>query len=538
MLRIFASNRWTLAAMAAMALVVSGCTSFGDYVHNGFKVGPNYSPPAGPVAGHWIESGKHPLLDQSEDLSRWWCVFADPTLNHLIAHSYRQNLTVKAAGDRIKEAQAQLGVARGGLFPQTQDITGGYSHSQSSTAGIPVLGTPVADHWAVSANLAWQLDFWGYYRRAIEAAGANLDASVAGYDQAVITMLAAVASDYVEIRTDQRRIAVLEENVKLEKEILRVVKDRFDNGRASELDFEQAATTVESVAAQIPPVREDLRQTNARLCVLLGIPPEDLVRCLGEAAIPTAPPEVAIGIPCRLLARRPDVRQAERLAAAQSAAIGMAIAAAYPMVTINGTFGWSSNELKTLFTPPGFQGSIGPSFQWNVLNYGVIINKDRFQQATFNELVATYQNTVLQAQADVETGLAAFLESQEQTKILQRSVTDAQKAVNVAWNQYQAGRTDMTTVATVALTLVQQQILLAQAQGNIALGLIQTYLGLGGGWEIRCQPQDNGPLGPLVAPPTSPKPATAAPENEIIPKETVPAPSPAADDSVDVDRKS
>jgi outer membrane protein TolC len=149
--------------------------------------------------------------------------------------------------------------------------------------------------------------------------------------------------------------------------------------------------------------------------------------------------------------------------------------------------------------------------------------------------VATYQATVLQAQADVETGLAAFLESQEQTKILQRSVTDAQKAVDVAWNQYQAGRTDMTTVATVALTLVQQQSLLAIAQGNIALGLITTYLGLGGGWEIRCQPQDNGPLGPLVPPPATVKPATELPENEVIPKETVPTPSPAADDSADSD---
>ncbi len=312
------------------------------------------------------------------------------------------------------------------------------------------------DRWSVSANLAWQLDFWGQFRRAIEAAGANLDAQVAGYDEAVITLLAAVASNYVEIRTDQKRIAVLDENVKLEKEVLRVVKNRFENGRASELDYEQAATTMESVAAQIPPVREDLRQTNARLCVLLGIPPEDLVRCLGAGPIPSAPSEVAIGIPCQLLTRRPNVRQAERLAAQQSAEIGVAISAAYPLVSISGNFGWQSNELKTLFTPAGFNGSIGPSFQWNILNYGRILNNDRAQQASFQALVAAYQQTVLQAQADVETGLAAFLESQEQTKILQRSVTDAQKAVNVAWNQYQAGRTDMTTVATVALTLVQQ----------------------------------------------------------------------------------
>jgi NodT family efflux transporter outer membrane factor (OMF) lipoprotein len=531
MFRIFASKRWMPAAVAAMALAVSGCTSFDEYINNGFKVGPNYSPPPGPVAGHWIESGKHPLLDQSQDLSRWWCVFADPTLNQLIAHSYRQNLTVKAAGDRIKQAQAQLGVAQGSLFPQTQNITNSYTHSQISTASVGGLGFPLtSSSWNVSANLGWQLDFWGYYRRAIEAAGANLDASVASCDEAVITLLAAVAIDYVEIRTDQRRLVVLEENVKLEKEILRVVRERYDNGRANELDLDQAATTMESVAAQIPPVREDLKQTNARLCVLLGIPPDDLVRCLGEAPIPTAPPEVAIGIPCQLLTRRPDVRQAERLAAQQSAEIGVAIAAAYPMVTINGTFGWESNRLGTLFTPAGFQGAVGPSFQWNILNYGRILNNDRAQQAAFDALVATYQNTVLQAQSDVETGLAAFQESQEQTKILERSVSDAQKAVNVAWNQYQAGRTDMTTVATVALTLVQQQILLAQAQGNIGLGLIQTYLGLGGGWEIRCAPQDNAPLGPLVPPPAPPKSPSVSPQEELAPKELVPVPAPTKTD--------
>ena len=528
MRRGFMPHPRMLAAIAAMTLVMSGCTSFSEYVHNGFKVGPNYAPPPGPVAGHWIESSKHPLLDQSDDLSRWWCVFHDPTLNQLIAHSYRQNLTVRAAGDRIKQAQAQLGVARGGLFPQSQDITGGYTRSQASSAPSGGVGFPlVSSSWNVSANLAWQLDFWGEFRRAIEAAGANLDYQVASYDQAVITLLAAVASDYVRIRTDQRRIVVLEENVKLEEQILRVVRNRYNNGRASELDLDQAATTLESVTAQIPPVRQDMEQTNAQLCVLLGIPPDDLVRCLGEAPIPTAPPEVAIGIPCQLLTRRPDIRQAERLAAEQSAEIGIAIAAAYPMVSISGNFGWESDRLGSLFTPQAFQGNVGPSFQWNILNYGRILNNDRAQQAAFNALVATYQNTVLQAQADVETGLAAFLESQEQTKELQLSVTDAQKAVKVAMNQYEAGRTDMTTVATVALILVQQEVLLTQAQGAIALGLIQTYLGLGGGWELRCQPQDNSPLGPIVAPP---KPAAASPENDIVPKEVVPAP-PAADDS-------
>ena len=559
MLRILASKRRIVAAMAATALVVSGCTSFQDYVQNGFKVGPNYSPPAGPVAGHWIESGKHPRLDQSDDLSRWWCVFADPTLNQLIAHAYRQNLTVKAAGERIKQAQALLGVAQGGLFPQTQNITGAYTRSQFSTAAAGGLGFPaVASTWNVSANLAWQLDFWGYYRRAIEATGANVDASVAGYDEAVITLLAAVASNYVEIRTDQERIEVLKENLDLENEILFHTGEQLKFGHATRLDLGQAKSTVEQVRAQIPPVVEDMRQANARLCVLLGIPQENLLSCLGippeyllpylgedlkrpleslgpsaytalsrstdEGPIPKVPSEVAIGIPCQLLTRRPNVRQAERLAAQQSAEIGVAISAAYPMVSITGDFGWQSDRLGTLFTPAAFEGNIGPSFQWNILNYGRILNNDRAQQASFNALVATYQATVLQAQADVETGLAAFFESQEQTDLQKRSVIAAQDAGKAAKELVPARAVfgaNGTTAQVVLLNLVQQQSLLAQAKGNIAQGLIQTYLALGGGWEIRCQPQDNGPLGPLVPPP-----ATISPKNEAGPEEAVPPPPP------------
>ena len=156
-----------------------------------------------------------------------------------------------------------------------------------------------------------------------------------------------------------------------------------------------------------------MRQANDRLCVLLGLPPEDLVKCLGTAPIPTAPATVAVGIPAQLLTRRPDIRQAERTAAAQSAQIGVAVSQAYPMVSISGTLGWQSQQLSQLFTPAAFNGTIGPTFQWNILNYGRLLNNDRLQEARFRELVAAYQQTVLQAQSEVENGLAAFVASPE-----------------------------------------------------------------------------------------------------------------------------
>jgi NodT family efflux transporter outer membrane factor (OMF) lipoprotein len=494
---------WSL--VAAMGLCLAGCTSLDEYVHNGFKVGPNYCAPAGPVAAHWIDAYDSHLRGDTQDLSCWWTVFRDPTLNQLIAHAYRQNISLKEAGFRILEARAQRGIAVGGLFPQTQTANGSVQRVALPADQVGPGFPRYYNLYNAGFNLAWQLDLWGQFRRAVEAADAQLDYSVAGYDQVLITLLAAVAGDYVEIRSDQQQIAVLKANAELQRGILVIVDKRFKAGRVNELDVDQAVSNLKQIEAQIPPLEADMRQANDRLCVLLGIPPDDLVKCLGTAAIPTVPPTVAIGIPAQLLTRRPDIRQAERTAAAQSAQIGIAVSQAYPMVTITGTVGWQSQQLSQLFTPAGFNGTVGPTFQWNILNYGRLLNNDRLQEARFRELVAAYQQTVLQAQSEVENGLAAFLQSQIQTKILEESVTASQKAVNIVAKQYQAGTVDFNRVATIELALVQQQQLLALAQAGIAQGLIQTYLALGGGWEIRCTPQENsGPLGPIVPPPESP----------------------------------
>ena len=520
---------WSL--MAAMGLSLVGCTSVRDYVHNGFKVGPNYCPPAGPVAGHWIDAYDSHLRGDTQDLCRWWTVFRDPTLDQLIAHGYHQNITLKEAGFRILEARAQQGIAVGGLFPQSQTASGG-----AERVALPAYqgATPrFYNLYTAQFNLAWQLDLWGQFRRAVEAADAQLDASVAGYDEVLITLLSQVAQNYVDIRTDQQEIKILKANAELQRGILGIVEKRYKAGRVNELDVDQAVSNLKQIEAQIPPLEADMRQANDRLLVLLGLPPDDLVKCLGRAEIPTAPPTVAIGIPAQLLTRRPDIRQAERTAAAQSAQIGIAISQAYPMVSISGTVGWQSQQLSQLFTPAGFNGTIGPTFQWNILNYGRLLNNDRYQEARFRELVAAYQQTVLQAQSEVENGLAAFLQAQIQTKILEESVTASQKAVNIVAKQYQAGTVDFNRVATIELALVQQQQLEVQAQGAIAQGLIQTYLALGGGWEIRCAPQDNSqPLGPIVPPPESPaKPAmppslTPLAQPSAAPAEVLPAPLP------------
>jgi outer membrane protein TolC len=223
---------------------------------------------------------------------------------------------------------------------------------------------------------------------------------------------------------------------------------------------------------------------------------------------------VAAGIPADLLRRRPDVLSAERQAAAQSAQIGVAEADFYPHISITGTIGYSAEHFKDLFQSKALEGNVGPSFQWNILNYGRILNNVRLQEASFQALVAAYQNTVLTAAQEVENGLVTFLRAQERTKFQAASVADAEKAVKIVVAQYKAGTVDFTRVTQIQQTLVQLQDTLAQARGEIALGLIQVYRALGGGWQIRCtgcEPTALPPPGPPRPPDRTPGAALGQP---------------------------
>jgi outer membrane protein TolC len=289
------------------------------------------------------------------------------------------------------------------------------------------------------------------------------------------------------------------------------VEARFRAGTTTKLDVDQAITTVLQVEATIPQFEITIRQSADHLCTLLGRPTYDLMQQLGAGPIPAAPVDVAVGIPATLLERRPDVRVAERNAAAQSAKIGVSQANLYPHISINGAVGYQSPELSTLLTPAAFQGSIGPSFQWNVLNYGRIVNDVRYQDQKFRELLLLYQNTVLTANEETENGLVAFLRSQRQAEILSRSVAAAQQATDYATTLYKQGKVDFTTVSVNETTLVQQQDAAAVARGQIALGLIQIYKALGGGWQLRCEQ-----VRPLpIVPPAETTPST--PPEQIVP---------------------
>jgi NodT family efflux transporter outer membrane factor (OMF) lipoprotein len=493
--------------VALVALVVSGCTSPGDYLRNRFKVGPEYCSPPAPTAEHWIDAADVRVREDPEDQNRWWTVFNDPVLNSLIVDAYQQNLTLGQAGFRVLQARAQLGIAIGELFPQQQTATGSYTALGRSIASVngPFFGQRYFSQWQLGFNLAWELDFWGRFRRAVEAADAQLSASVEDYDDVLVTLLGDVATNYVLARVAQDQIELVRANASLQREILRIVQARFDAGRVSELDVDQAKSTLAQTEAQVPLLEINFRRACNRLCVLMGMPPEQLQERLGQRSIPSPPPHVIAGIPAQLLARRPDVRRAERLVAAQSEEIGIAEADLYPAISISGNLGLQAVRFSRLLSSKAFAGSEGPSFQWNLLNYGRIANNIRFQDARFQELVLAYQQTVLLAAEEVEDGVVTFLRQQERAKLLEESVINAQKAVNVVIAQYKVGTVDFNRVALIEQDLVTQQDLLAQAQGQIALGMIQVYRALGGGWQVRLESEDDlAAVGPTEAqePPT------------------------------------
>ncbi len=481
----------------ALLLPAGGCTPVVEYVRNGFKVGPNYHEPPAPVAADWIDAD--PRVVAAPPADAWWGVFDDPTLDSLIETARQQNLDLKAAATRVLQARAQRNIAAGNLLPQTQQALGAYAHAQISQNGGLFGFTPAGsatggaaggfaspttlDVWTTGFNASWELDFWGRIRRNVEASNAELGASVEDYHSALVTLLADVATNYVQLRTFQQRIAFARKNAEIQRQSLDLVLERQKLGRADALDVAQAQSLLAQTEASIPPLQIGLRQAGDQLCVLLGQPPRALAPCLAESPIPSAPPDVAVGVPAELLGRRPDVRRAEREAAAQCARIGAAEADFYPRIGVTGFLGYTSNDIRTLLEEDSFTGLIVPNFQWKILNYGRLLNNVRDQDARFQELVLDYQRTVLSAGREVEDGLSGFLQYQAQARSLETSVEAAQTSVDKVLLQWQAGTADFNRVFTTQSQLVTQQDQLAVARGNIALSLISVYRALGGGWQ-------------------------------------------------------
>ncbi len=473
-----------LCVLLGLLVLLPGCV----------MVGPDFVKPDAAVDDAWVGS-ERAAVSETEEHREWWKSFDDPVLNALIEQAYAQNLNLQIAGLRVYEARAVLGLAAGSLYPQIQNGRASLGRIELSENAEPVSNLPDAvgrqvdtsfSNYRLGLDAAWELDFWGRFRRGVESADANLAASIATYDDFLVTLTGEVATAYVLLRTLEERLAYAERNVAIQQRSLGIADVRARNGLVTELDVQLARTLLGNTRATIPVIQTGIRKAKHALSLLTSVTPGQLNEILEAAGqIPNAPESVAVGIPADLLRRRPDIRRAELQAAAQSARIGVAQADLYPAFRLAGTVGYSADSTGDLISSDSIAGFGTIGFNWKFLNYGRLRNNVRVQDAKFQQAVAAYQNTVLNAAREVEDGLVSFRNAREQVQYLTDSVQAARRAVELAQTQYRDGVISYSLVldAQRFQLLIEDQ--LTKARGDVASGLIATYKALGGGWQLR-----------------------------------------------------
>jgi len=455
----------------------------------GCMLGPAYVPPAPPLAEQWKGADGEAVTRETGDYRDWWTVFRDPALNSLIVQGYDNNTDLASAGARVLEARARRALATADLFPQDHaargDLTFTDPSAQSSTAQPDGIRGTRRD-FSIGYEALWELDLWGKYRRAIEAADAELAASIASYDDVLVSLLGEVAAEYVRYRTLQTRLMVARRNLDIQQQSFEIADVRFRGGAVTELDAAQAASLLESTRALIPSLEAQLVISEDALCVLLGLPPTSLPELhTGPAEIPSVPDAVPVGVPAELLRRRPDVREAERRLAAQSERIGIALTEYMPSLSLRGEIGLSADNLGDLFKGSALDAFGGPQFRWRILDFARIVNEVRIQDARFQALISDYEGQVLRAQREVENAIANYLGARAQAHALERSIGAAQRAVDLALIQYREGAADYTRVLDTQQFLVEAHDRYVQIRGTEAGSLVSLFRALGGGWEIR-----------------------------------------------------
>ena len=478
----------SLIGLIGLVLLLGGCA----------MVGPDYVKPTPPEPKEWLESGDPKIEGKEADFSDWWTVFNDPDLNKLIDAAYQQNLPLQIAGLRIYEARAQLGIAFGFQYPQTQQGFGSGSLNQASkNAPNSANADRYYSNFDIGLDAAWELDVWGKFRRAVQTGIASLEASIADYDDILVSLTSEVARTFIVMRTSEERLAVARQNVEIQNRSLDIAEVRFKAGAVTELDVTQARALSRSTESTIPGFETDIRQAKNALAILLGKLPGEIDAMLGGGTglIPEVPAEVAVGIPKELLRRRPDIRFAERRLAAQSAQIGFAKADLFPHFSLFGTLGFQTGEytdsrsnnskFSDLFHKDSIAYTVGGGFNWDILNYGRISNQVRVEDARFQELAVNYEDTVLRAAQEVEDAMVGFMKSQDAVFFLADAVKASKRSVDLSMIQYREGLVDYQRVLDTQRFLTELQDNLVFTAGSVGLNLVSMYRALGGGWEIR-----------------------------------------------------
>lgn len=460
-------------------------------------VGPDYARPDLTVNEQWSEEAREDFQFEPQDVVSWWTILNDPVLDNLVELTRRQNNNIKIAGLRVLEARAALGIATGNKYPQAQFASGGATRISASESNANTAGGADLNYlqYSVGAGASWELDFWGKFQRGIESADANLLATLASYDDAYVLLTAQVVDTYAVIRTSEEQLRIARVNLALQQRSHDIVDVLYRNGESSELDVQQAETLLLSTKASIPGFEVTLRQAQHALSALLGMPPGDLKSLLGTTSdIPGIPDQLLVGVPADLLRQRPDVRQAELIAMAQNAQVGVAQANLYPSFSISGSLGLAAagdtNTTRTgdsgigeLFKADSLTYSVGPSFVWPFLNYGRIKNNIRVQDARLQQALIQYRETVVQAAREVEDAMVAYSGSRLQDEILNEAVVSAQRSADLSMVRYKEGFADYQRVLDAQQALFAQQQRYVGNKGVALRSLAQLYLALGGGWQ-------------------------------------------------------
>ncbi len=457
---------------AACLLGLAGCTT----------VGPDYKTPETATPTNWtssISSGLSTAAADTNQLAQWWTVFNDPVLSDLIEQARACNLDLRQAEARVRAARAQRGIAKAALFP-----TIGANGSASRTRSSEEAGSgSTSDFYSAGFDASWELDIFGGKRRALESATASWQASEESLRDVQVSLLAEVALNYVEVRSYQELVSITESNIFTRSETHDITRWRRESGLTTQLDVDQARLSLEQARALAPTLRTSLEQSKYRLAVLLGRPPGALNDLLAEAKpVPSTPAEVAVGLPAELLRRRPDVRNAERLLAAQTAQIGVAKSALYPNFSLIGSIGLESLESATLFSAGARAAQGAAKAAWTLFDGGSIRQNIKVQTARQEEALSYYEATVLTALKDVENALVSYANEQIRQRALAEAVKAGQSAFELARDQYSSGLVSFQTVLDTQQSLLSAQDQLAASQANVTSDLISLYKGLGGGW--------------------------------------------------------
>jgi len=462
----------------------------------GCAVGPDFQPPQVQVPDAWYGPTTMPSEESAASVERnvaeWWKVFQDPTLTSLVERAIESNLNMKLAEARIRQAQAARRRDLSGIGP-TVSATGSFRRSSSFVTTTSPVGPGaseskteevISNQYEAGFDAIWELDIFGGVRRGVEAADADLQASVETHRDVMITLAAEVARNYIDLCAFQQRVAVARQNLKAQQHSAELTRQRFQAGFVSRLDVANADAQVATTSAQIPLLEASSRQAIYNLSVLLGHEPAALMQELSAASdIPAAPPSVPVGVPSELLRRRPDIRQAEAEIHAATARIGVATADLFPKVILSGSIGYRASDLDSWFDRISRLWSFGPAVSWQIFDASRIRSNIEVQKALEEQSVIAYQQTVLAALQEVENMLIASAKEQEHRKALAEAVAANQKAVELATELYTQGQTDFLNVLQAQRSLYVSEDALAQSTRTVSTNLVALCKALGGGWE-------------------------------------------------------